>query len=279
MKCSHCGEDLAEHATDIAIGLPDPIFDLSSSERESRCFTSEDLCSLDGERFFIRGVVPIPLDEAPGHHFGLGLWAEVPRRHFERYVELYDEDASAEPIFQGILANRIPGYDALGHDVDVRLGGTEVRPLFALVQSDHTMSRDQRRGISFARLHEIHDACGPENQETAHEPTKAFCLDAADIVDLVPNLGYCFATDRITVDGEKVGYMYREAPDDDTDSGWRFVAGDESDDYMDDSEKLGLYDVNVLANYDRDIIPFLETPHECAFGRDPRTGSFVRDEG
>ena len=45
----------------------------------------------------------------------------------------------------------------------------------------------------------------------------------------------CFATDRILVDGEKVGYMYREEPADgnDWDSGWRFTAGDESQEYMD----------------------------------------------
>ena len=32
----------------------------------------------------------------------------------------------------------------------------------------------------------------------------------------------CFATNRITVDGKKVGYMYREEPDTSfPDSGWR----------------------------------------------------------
>ena len=37
----------------------------------------------------------------------------------------------------------------------------------------------------------------------------------------------CIATDRIMVDDEKVGYMYRENPDFVGDSGWRFTAGDE----------------------------------------------------
>ena len=44
----------------------------------------------------------------------------------------------------------------------------------------------------------------------------------------------CIATDRITVDGLPVGYMYREKPEEGDpferyDSGWRFTAGDESD--------------------------------------------------
>lgn len=49
--------------------------------------------------------------------------------------------------------------------------------------------------------------------------------------------GGCITTDRITVDGLPVGYMYREktregSPFEGYDSGWRFTAGDESDKYM-----------------------------------------------
>ena len=49
----------------------------------------------------------------------------------------------------------------------------------------------------------------------------------------------CIATNRITVEGCKVGYCYREKPDGDWDSGWRFTAGDESDEYMDDPNNAG----------------------------------------
>ena len=48
----------------------------------------------------------------------------------------------------------------------------------------------------------------------------------------------CFVTQRILRDGERVGYLYREAPDRDDDSGWRVMAGDETDDYMDDSKNI-----------------------------------------
>ena len=53
----------------------------------------------------------------------------------------------------------------------------------------------------------------------------------------------CFATDKILVDGCKVGYMYREQPDCDSempDSGWRFTAGDECEEYMDNPNNLGI---------------------------------------
>ena len=38
-----------------------------------------------------------------------------------------------------------------------------------------------------------------------------------------------------------MGYCYREEPDGGWDSGWRFTAGDESDEYMDDPNNAGIY--------------------------------------
>ena len=78
----------------------------------------------------------------------------------------------------------------------------------------------------------------------------------------------CIATNRITVEGYKVGYCYRENPDGDWDSGWRFTAGDESEEYMDDPNNAGIYKLNTICNDDPDIIPLLNTPAPCAFERD-----------
>lgn len=78
----------------------------------------------------------------------------------------------------------------------------------------------------------------------------------------------CIATNRITVEGYKVGYCYREKPDGDWDSGWRFTAGDESEEYMDDPNNAGIYKLNTICNDDPDIIPLLHTPAPCAFARD-----------
>ena len=62
-------------------------------------------------------------------------------------------------------------------------------------------------------------------------------VKAEDVKDLLPGwegADGCIATNRITVEGCKVGYCYREKPDGGWDSGWRFTAGDESEEYMDD---------------------------------------------
>lgn len=88
---------------------------------------------------------------------------------------------------------------------------------------------------------------------------KKFKLSATEIIQLIPNMGGCFATDKITVEGMKVGYMYREHPDDEVDSGWRFFSGTETQEYVDDFENTMLYDVNTIANYDPAIIPYLNS--------------------
>ena len=112
----------------------------------------------------------------------------------------------------------------------------------------------------------------PANGATALS-AKSFRLPADQIKPLAAGRGTCFATDCITVDGDKVGYMYRQAPDNGRDSGWRFFAGHESDDYVNDLDHIALYDVNTIANYDRDIIALLDAPAGSAFQRDA-SGAF-----
>jgi hypothetical protein len=105
--------------------------------------------------------------------------------------------------------------------------------------------------------------------------TKSFRLSPEQIEPLAPGLGSCIASDRITVDGLPVGFMYREEPEGDTDSGWRFMAGDEDEAYMEDPDRFGLYDLNTLANYDPDIVPLLDAPLDSAYERSPETGRLV----
>lgn len=103
--------------------------------------------------------------------------------------------------------------------------------------------------------------------------SKVFKLKADEIAPIALGIGGCLATDRIVVDGSKVGYMYRENPSNDQDSGWRFFAGDEEVSYMSNNDRHGVYDVNTIANYDPDILPFLESDYGSRFERDAQ-GSF-----
>ena len=104
---------------------------------------------------------------------------------------------------------------------------------------------------------------------------KRYKLDPSELKPLVEGMGACFASDRITVDGARVGFMYRENPENETDSGWRFLAGDEDEDYIDDTDNTGIYDLNTIANCDPSIVSLLKTPVGHAFQRDEKTGKFV----
>ena len=110
------------------------------------------------------------------------------------------------------------------------------------------------------------------------ETQKEFLLEAKDIRPLVESRMGCIATDRITVDGKRVGFCYREKTDGThPDSGWRFFAGDESDEYLDDPDNSSVFCLNTIANYDRDILPLLDSPAGTAFFCFSETGDFVLD--
>lgn len=75
-----------------------------------------------------------------------------------------------------------------------------------------------------------------------------------------PNGEGCIVSDKITKEGYKVGYMYREQPDEGRpDSGWRFMAANEDDEYMNNPNNHHIFAVNTICNYDKDIIPYLHS--------------------
>jgi len=96
---------------------------------------------------------------------------------------------------------------------------------------------------------------------------KNFKLKAHQIQPLATGYGGCIATDLITVAGRPVGYMYRKEPNNPQDSGWCFLSGYETQEYMNEPGNHAIYDVNTIANYDLEIIPFLDAPIGSAFER------------
>jgi hypothetical protein len=91
--------------------------------------------------------------------------------------------------------------------------------------------------------------------------SRKFKIAAEDMIPLLSRpMGAGFASDHITVEGRPVGFMYREEPHNELDSGWRFLSGEESQDYIDDADNLAIYDLNTIANYDPTIISFLDFP-------------------
>lgn len=59
-------------------------------------------------------------------------------------------------------------------------------------------------------------------------------------------IGYALAPKLLVDNKLKVRFMYREEPDDASDSGWRFFSGDESYEYVNNPKNIGLYSIETI---------------------------------
>jgi hypothetical protein len=110
--------------------------------------------------------------------------------------------------------------------------------------------------------------------------SKIFKIPKDQIKHLIDDNRGWIASDMIMVDWEPIRFMYREKPMPNVpDSWWRFFSGKESDEYANNPKNNWIYSLNAIANYDSDIIPFLDSPYNTAFERDPKTGKFVQISG
>ncbi len=152
-NCDRCGDGL-HGIRDIAFPMPFDIAALSESDRKERAKTSPDFCRLD-DRFFIRCVATIPIRDSD-ETLRWGVWAEISVSLFQRYLEMYRDDATGEPAARGMMANDLRGYPATrGHAVTIRFGTASDRPQLILDKSESLLSLEQHAGIDHSRLHEI----------------------------------------------------------------------------------------------------------------------------
>ena len=155
VRCSICGEVHPRSDIEVTFKRPDPILELEEEERSERCVEGEDLCSIDDRRFFVRGVLPIPV-RGRELAYNWGVWAEVDEESFQRILDLWsDEGQASEPPMRGALANDIPLYEATaGLPLKVHLTGPTTRPAFHLEESDNPLWKDQQDGIDERRVDE-----------------------------------------------------------------------------------------------------------------------------
>ncbi|MCW3463685.1 DUF2185 domain-containing protein [Chitinophaga nivalis] len=100
-----------------------------------------------------------------------------------------------------------------------------------------------------------------------------FSID--EIVHLVPvEMGGGIITNKVSIDGMLIKYLYRETPSNEYDSGWRFFAGNETSEYLNDANNCKAYHLNTIANIDPTIIPYLNMPIGTELERVPDSREF-----
>ncbi len=69
--------------------------------------------------------------------------------------------------------------------------------------------------------------------------------------------GYVLASKYLVDYRMRVGYMYREKAEG-NDSGWRFFAGSETNEYLADPTHVGMYDIKTILELDPSVEPYLD---------------------
>jgi hypothetical protein len=152
-RCDNCDQ---EHGWpfDLAANAPDPWphacdYEPNGALRMEGGFLSEDFCVLNGEHFFVRAVMTIPV-EGTKDDFGFGCWSTLSRQNFEKYLESFDSvRPSQEELWSGWLCNRLAvqgGADPVGVWVQLRPG--RKRPLLWVMDDDHPLAKMQENGLS-----------------------------------------------------------------------------------------------------------------------------------
>ena len=169
IRCATCDE--LHDLSDMQVGYerPDAWYAVRPDEREARWELGPDLAALDGERFFVRGVLPVPVHGEP-RPYAWGVWAAVDEADFRACQAAYRE-RQAPPSFRGRLANQLSGYpQTLGVPVSARPGDEGERPSFTVDDAAHRLAAEQRGGIFVERVLEL---VSPALHGSAPEPMGA----------------------------------------------------------------------------------------------------------
>jgi hypothetical protein len=154
--CGCCGKYHDE--LPLNYGSPAPIYyeEATKRERKKRFEINDDLCVMDGEHFFIRGCIEIPV-KGLNEPFVWGVWVSLSEENFERTLENWDnpDREELEPMF-GWLSTHLPFYpDTLNMKTYVHTRSIDLRPYIELEPTDHPLSVEQREGITIDRVKEI----------------------------------------------------------------------------------------------------------------------------
>ena len=154
-RCSQCNE-LHHGLPELSYHLPAIIASLDDDERQSRCTVGSDQCSLDGETFFIRCVLQLPIRDS-GEIYGVGVWSTLSRENFKLYSDNWENPRRAGiGPFLGWFASFVETFeDTINLKCRVWPRDDLVRPVIELEPTDHPLALAQREGLELSRALEM----------------------------------------------------------------------------------------------------------------------------
>ena len=155
-RCSRCGELHTDLAFSYHAEAPDHWYQIPEAQRDARTVLSTDQCEIDGEHFFVRGLIQIPVIDGP-NDFRWGVWVSLSPTNYQRMMDLwYQAGRESEPPYFGWLQTQLPLYPpTLNLKAMVHTRPVGMRPLVELEPTDHPLAVEQRQGITMTRVQEI----------------------------------------------------------------------------------------------------------------------------
>lgn len=159
-KCDSCDEWHYGPCLDLSYGAPiywsdeydsGPSRDHLSPASLPRSYLDEDLCIINGEHFFIRGIIELPII-GTAQTFCWGVWGSLSEANFQKLLAVFDDPKRVEldPMFSW-LSNNISEYeDTVNLKVYAHIGEPETRPRFELEPTEHRLSQEYYNGITRA---------------------------------------------------------------------------------------------------------------------------------
>jgi len=163
-KCHTCEEWHSGPCVDFSFGAPthwsDDDHPLELTDLEAAdlppTFLTEDVCVINGEHFFIRGLIHLPII-GTAETFRWGVWGSLSKDNFGKLMSMWDDPKRAElpPMFSW-LSNNIQHYpDTLNLKMYAHIKEPWDRPTFELEPTDHPLSQEYYHGISAERVKQI----------------------------------------------------------------------------------------------------------------------------
>ena len=69
-----------------------------------------------------------------------------------------------------------------------------------------------------------------------------------------------YLSKKVLDENWKVGFMYRDEPLNEQDSGWSFMAGNEDDEYNSNSQNIAVVTIGEVSQIDPDILKYIDNP-------------------
>ena len=154
--CSSCGE-LHRGMPCFGADAPLSYYVIPRGERQGRCSLSADACVIDGDSYFVRGCIEIPV-EGERDPFSWGVWVSLSEASYKQWLESHSWERRSHigPFFGWLDAYLKPYPETMNLKTRVHLRDGGIRPFIELEPTDHPLAIEQRQGISVARVAELY---------------------------------------------------------------------------------------------------------------------------